>query len=82
MQLDKNTFSDHKASLPGLEIELRGNVVEQGAQTFGFKASNKLHGAFYYELRYTFSDQLAEQAVPEFVVDFRKTAPPVYNVTD
>lgn len=46
-------------------------------QTFGFKASNRLHGAFYYKLRYTFSGELANQAVPGLIIGFRKTAAPL-----
>lgn len=53
--------------------------MDQGVQTFEFKVSNKLHGASYYELRYSFSDDLVKHAVPEFIIDFRKTMPPVYS---
>jgi hypothetical protein len=78
-QLGKTAFSNHTASLPGLDVTLSGNVVEQGNRSLTYGAT--INDLYYYNLTYTFPGNLQSgAAVPELVISWKKTAPPSYNL--
>jgi hypothetical protein len=78
-QLAKTAFSNHTASLPGLEVTLSGNVVEQGNRSLAYGAT--INDLYYYNLTYTFPGSLRSAGtVPQLVISWKKTAPPSYNL--
>jgi hypothetical protein len=79
MQLNKRSFEGHRASLPGLDVRLSGNIVEQGTQTLEFNKDTTMHGAPYYRLSYAFPASLREEE-PTLVVGVTRTKPPVYDL--
>jgi hypothetical protein len=75
LQLDLDSLNDNTLSLPGLDIRLTSNVAKPGAAKILFSKANKLYGAFYYEVVYTFEDDLEE---PHLCIEYTKTEPPAY----
>ena len=63
-------------SLPGLNVRLSGNVVEKGERSVKFSAATRLHGAYYYDLTYTFPQSLREGGDPTLLISVKKTEPP------
>ncbi|KAK8869446.1 hypothetical protein IAR55_000010 [Kwoniella newhampshirensis] len=79
-QLNKGAFADGTASLPGLDVALSGNVVEQGNMSISFTGDG-INSFQYYNLTYTIPSPLLEgEDVPELVVGFTKTNPPTYQL--
>lgn len=78
VQLDQGFLADGKASLPGLDIHLTGSIVEQGVRSVAFSKATKLHGAFFYEVKYKFPESLREAGQPELVIGVKKTTPPAH----
>lgn len=64
--------------MPGLDIELTGNIVDTGHKTLEFSQSTKRWDSWYYRLKYTFPDAVGADIVPELVISLRKVTPPDY----
>lgn len=80
-QLTTASFSSNRESLPGLDVELTGNVVESGRRSLTFDKSHSLHGARYYRLTYEFGPELYEtEDGPTLYLGFKKTKPPVNDL--
>lgn len=75
LQLDGKSFESDRESLPGLEIQFTGNVVERGRRTLKFGSNTKTHDAYHYVLEYSWEGDIG---IPELVIEFKKTAPPQY----
>jgi len=75
LQLDGKSFDSDHESLPGLDIQFSGNVVERGQRTLKFGTETRPHGAYHYVLEYTWEGDIG---VPELVIGFKKTTPPQY----
>lgn len=73
-QLNRTSFDGNKASLPGLDVEMCGNV---GVGHLSFDKTTRLHGAPFYRLQFQAPSGVEE---PELVISFRKTKPPVYDL--
>ncbi|ORY25543.1 hypothetical protein BCR39DRAFT_543951 [Naematelia encephala] len=79
LQLDGDSFGSDSHSLPGLDVELSGNVVQQGSRTLEFNHDTQCWGRWFYRLKYTFPDSLRENgSVPTMIVHWKRTTPPVY----
>jgi hypothetical protein len=76
VHLGHDFLQDGTASLPGLDLRISGNVVENSKRTISFSLKQKLHGAFYYEIVYTFPPSLRDSDVPTLVISVKKTDPP------
>lgn len=75
LQLDGTSFEGNRQSLPGLDVELHGNVTTNGRKTLRFGSAMRTHGAYYYELQYEWDGEIG---TPELVIAFQKTTPPHY----
>ncbi|WWD16288.1 hypothetical protein CI109_100714 [Kwoniella shandongensis] len=79
-QLNKGAFANGQASLPGLDVSLSGNVVDQGTFSLTF-TGDAINSFEYYNLTYSFPSSLSQgNYVPELVVGFTKTTPPSYDL--
>jgi hypothetical protein len=78
MQLDKQSFANNTARLPGLDIRLSGNVVDSGRRSFTFAKDQKLHGSWYYRLTYDFDGVDLNDEEPELRIEVETTDPPRY----
>ena len=70
--------SDHSESLPGLDVSLSGNVIDQGSLNLAY-TGDAINGFNYYNLTVEFAGALGDE-VPELVLGFKKTTPPTYNL--
>lgn len=77
IQLEVEAFSSPALSdvaLPGMNVRLTGNVVDQARPTLGYTGAS-LHGWRYYVLEYELPSSLLENdVVPELVVRLEKLA--------
>ncbi|WVQ84278.1 hypothetical protein IAT38_006430 [Cryptococcus sp. DSM 104549] len=79
-QLNNGSFVDGRASLPGLDVGISGNVFNGGKMTLEFDGS-QINGFYYYNLTYAVPEELlAGDEVLELVVSFTKTSPPEYDL--
>lgn len=79
-QLGPDAFSNGQASLPGLDVVLSGNVVEQGNRSLTYTGA-MINSFYYYNLTYTIPSDLMDGGdVPELVITFTKTSPPSYDL--
>ena len=72
--LNTKSFADGKVSFPGLDVELSGNVMDEGRLVVDFSKRNKLHGAWFYRVTIEFPKTLQ---TPTLRVAVKKTAAPV-----
>lgn len=75
MQLDQSFLAEGKASLPGLDVKASGSIASSATRSVTFALSQKIHGALFYEVIYTFSKELQEAEEVDFVLDITKTVP-------
>lgn len=78
LQLDGQSFAEGQQSLPGLDVLLSGSIVEHGTRSLTFSKPQKIHGAYYYDLSYSFPSELRGRCDPTLVISFEKTTPPSY----
>jgi hypothetical protein len=78
-QLDKGAFKDNSETLPGLEVDISGNVVDSGNKTLTYTNAD-INGFVYYNLTYTFDPAEMQEDTPELIVSFTKTTPPQYSL--
>jgi hypothetical protein len=78
-QLSNSSFTG-KTSLPGLDVTLSGNVVDQGKKSLSFTGA-QINGFYVYNLTHSFDSSLRDNGeVPTLVVEFEKTTPPEYQL--
>jgi len=76
MQLGHDFLAKGRASLPGLDIEATGNIANSATRSVTFALSQKIHGALYYEVTYSFPKESQEAEELELVLSLKKTVPP------
>jgi hypothetical protein len=75
LQLNTKSFDSNSESLPGLDLQLSGNIVERGQRSLRFGSETRTHGVYHYVLQY---DWQGDIGVPELVISFKKQTPPQY----
>ncbi|RSH80873.1 hypothetical protein EHS25_007042 [Saitozyma podzolica] len=78
LQLDGQSFAENRQSLPGLDVSLSGSIVDHGTRSLTFSKAQKIHGAYYYDLSYSFASELRGRCDPTLVISVKKTTPPSY----
>jgi len=77
LQLDKKSWLSDVEEMPGLRVELGGNIARLASRTLRFDKTTTQHDAKYYELRFDLTGmQKGEKA--ELALKCEKTSPPEY----
>jgi hypothetical protein len=76
-QLDKKSWSSDLEELPGLRVELSGNIAQAAKRTLLFDKTTTQHDAKYYELTFDLTDMEKGEKL-ELALQCERTSPPQY----